>query len=135
MSRRGILLVSVLVVVLFVAPDSTIANMHSNTIDPVAVLGDQGKDGDVTVLIACDAGEWVTVRLTVTQENTNSLAEGHSFAICIGDQQRLKVRVNAGYQTFLGEGEADACALAVTWDGGHVSDTRQWCKVVVLHNR
>jgi hypothetical protein len=135
MSRRAILLVSVLVVVLFGAPSSTVANMHSNTIDPAAVLGPQGRQADVTVLLSCDPGEWLTVRLTVTQEDTNSLAEGHTFEICTGPVQRLKTRVYAGYATALGEGDADACALAVTWQGGKVTDTRQWCKAVVLQTQ
>jgi hypothetical protein len=134
MKRIAMVIALVIIVALFVAPYTIFANMHSNTIDPVATVGEQGKFGYVTALIACTAGERLSVRVTVTQEDANSVAEGRTYATCTEGEQRLKVRVWAQTMTRLGKGPADACALAMTQRNGRVIDTRQWCKAVALND-
>jgi hypothetical protein len=47
-----------------------------NTIDPVAIVADNGRHLIVTGPIECTHGERVELRVTVTQRETGAVAEG-----------------------------------------------------------
>ena len=55
------------------------AKVAGNTIDPVGIVADQGRQVTVTGPIAVTAGERTELRVTVTQRSTGAVAEGIIF--------------------------------------------------------
>jgi hypothetical protein len=131
--KRIVVLCAAMVAALFVAPLPSLAAIHSNTLDPIGIVGGESTYGLVTALIHCDIGERVSVRVTVTQEDANSVAQGRASATCTDQVQRIEIRVWSMEMTKLATGAADACALAMTKQDGLVTDTRQWCKAITLN--
>src|SRR3712207_1223973 len=105
MKRLVVGLAAMLIAASIIAPYSIGAIMHSNTIAAEGERTKEGRFGFLTVEIGCTSGERVHVRVTVTQDDANSVAEGWTRATCTGaDRQQLPVRVRAKSMTRLAAG-------------------------------
>src|ERR671914_3116765 len=71
----------------FLAP-LAFAGVVLNTIDPDAIVTDNGHHIIVTGPIACTQGEQAFLHVTVTQRTTGALAEGDTRITCTGDTQQ-----------------------------------------------
>jgi hypothetical protein len=90
------------------------ARIVGNTIDPIAIVTDDGRHLVVTGPIECTAGESAYLRVTVTQRATGALAEGRTLITCTGDTQQWEVHASRqGNETFQ-EGPATAVASGRT---------------------
>jgi len=108
------------------------ARITANTIDPVAVVADNGRDVIVTGPIACTAGERAYLRVTVTQRSTGAVAEGRTLLTCTETTQRWEAHASTrGRETFA-EGPATATALARTTERGETTDAHQWLVDITL---
>ena len=108
------------------------AGIALNTIDPVAVVTDNGRHIIVTGPIACTEGQRAYLRVTVTQRVTGAVAEGRTLITCTGDTQQWEVFASTqGNETFQ-EGPATAVALARTTDRGDTDDAHQWLVEITL---
>jgi len=111
---------------LFIVPPAG-ARIARNTIDPVALVTDDGRHLVVTGPLACTAGEKVYLRVTVTQRATGAVAEGHTRFLCEGETETQQWEVHAvthGKARFA-EGSAWAVALARTTERGDTTDAHQ----------
>jgi hypothetical protein len=61
------------------------ARIVGNTIDPDAIVTDNGRHLIVTGPISCTAGERAFLRVTVTQRSTGAVAEGRTRLTCTGE--------------------------------------------------
>jgi hypothetical protein len=108
------------------------ARVVANTIDPVAIVTDDGRHLVVTGPIECTAGERAYLRVTVTQRATGALAEGRTLITCTGDTQQWKVHASTqGNETFQ-EGPATAVASGRTLARGEATDAHQWLVDITL---
>jgi len=108
------------------------AGASMNTIDPVAIVTDNGRHIMVTGPIACTEGQRADIRVTATQRATGAVAEGHTRITCTGDIQHWEVDASTqGDETFV-EGPATAVALARTSDRGDTDDAHQWLVNITL---
>ncbi len=115
----------------FVAP-MALAGVQTNTIDPVAIVTDNGRHIIVTGPIACTASERAHLQVTVTQRSTGAVAEGHTRITCTGNIQRWEVHASKhGKETFE-EGPATAVASARTTDRKNITDAHQWLVNITL---
>ena len=104
----------------------TFAGIALNTIDPVALVTDDGRRILVTGPIICPEGERAVLRVTVTQRTTGAVAQGRTRFTCTGNLQQWEVRVEKqGSEPFEG-GFATAVALARTTEKGEPTDAHQW---------
>jgi hypothetical protein len=108
------------------------ARIIGNTIDPVAVVTDHGRQLVVTGPITCTAGERATFRVTVTQRETGAMAEGHALVTCTGVNQQWELHVSTQGSELFQEGPATAVAIARTPDRGAVTDAHQWLVAITL---
>lgn len=107
----------------------TSAGMFRNTIDPDVTMNQNGRHLSIRGPIACDTGELLRIRITVTQATTGALAQGYTSLDCAGEDVDLEWSARAvtyGAARFE-EGEAQACAMGLTRIGKTVTDIRQWC--------
>ena len=110
----------------------TFAGVALNTIDPVAVVTDDGRQLMITGPIACTTADRATLHVTVTQRTTGAVAQGRTRFTCTGDVQQWEVRVKSlGKRTFT-EGIATAVALARTTAEGESTDAHQWLVEVTV---
>jgi len=116
---------------LFVAP-LAFARIMRNTIDPVAVVTDNGRLVIATGPISCTRGEQAFLHVTVTQRATGALAEGSSRVVCTGNDQQWQVHAATQGQATFGEGPAIAVAIARTAFRGEITDAHQWLVDVTL---
>jgi hypothetical protein len=108
------------------------AGMPFNTIDPVAIVTDNGRHIVVTGPIVCTESEMAYLRVTVTQRATGAVAEGRTRITCTGDTQHWEAHASTqGNETFQ-EGSATAVALGHTTAGGDTDDAHQWLVNVTL---
>ena len=115
----------------FVAP-MAFARVVLNTIDPVALVADNGRHIVVTGPITCTARERAHLRVTVTQRETGALAEGHTRITCTGDSQQWEIHAAThGHESFQ-EGPAIAVAVARTAHRGDITDAHQWLVGITL---
>jgi len=114
-----------------------------NTIDPVAIVTDNGRHLIVTGPIGCTLGQRelirVTVtqrRLTVTQHEIGAVAEGHTRVICTGKTQKWEVHAWTQSKETFEEGAATAVALGRqikrSRERSHVTDAHQWLVNITL---
>jgi hypothetical protein len=120
------------------------AGIALNTIDPVAIVADNGHHVIVTGPIACTQGEQAFLRVTVTQRTTGALAEGHTRIICTGDTQQWEVHGSSQRQETFQEAIATAVAVARTTlygetteygeitEYGETTDAHQWLVDITL---
>ena len=115
----------------FIVP-TAFARVMLNTIDPVAVVTDNGRHLIVTGPIGCTASERAYLRVTVTQRDTGAVAEGSTRITCTGDIQQWEVQASTqGRETFQ-EGPATAVALGSTTSRGETTDAHQWLVEITL---
>jgi len=115
----------------FVAP-TAFARQVGNTIDPVAIVTDNGRHIIATGPIGWTESERAFLRVTVTRRPTGAVAEGRTLLTCTGDTQQWEVHASTqGKETFQ-EGPATAVALATTTDRGNTDDAHQWLVNITL---
>ena len=108
------------------------AGMPMNTIDPVAIVTDNGRHIIVTGPITCTESQTADLRVTVTQRTTGAVAEGRTRFTCTGDTQPWEVHASTqGNETFQ-EGAATAVALGRTTLRGDTDDAHQWLVNITL---
>jgi hypothetical protein len=108
------------------------ARVLVNTIDPVAVVADNGRHIVVTGPLSCTRGEKAYLAVTVTQRPTGAVAQGLTQITCTGNSQQWQVHAaTQGPETF-GEGAAIAVAIARTANRGEITDAHQWLVNVTL---
>jgi hypothetical protein len=116
---------------LFLAPLAS-ARIIPNTINPIAIITDNGRLVIATGPMGCTRGEQVFLRVTVTQRATGALAEGRSRIVCTGNSQQWEVHAATQGKEIFGEGPAVAVAIARTAERGEISDAHQWLVNVTL---
>lgn len=120
----------------FFVAGQVIGGAYLNTIEETAML--RGRHLRVTVIIGCDAGQRLKLRVTTTQRHVGAVAEGRQETTCTGDTQHIPVDITTrGRQHFVPATASDsnvveACVLAMTSSQGHIDDSHQWCKDVSL---
>jgi hypothetical protein len=103
-----------------------------NTIDPVAVVADDGQHLVVTGPLSCTPGERAYLRVTVTQRETGAVAEGNTTVRCTGNSGQGEVDATVrGRAPFL-PGPATAVASARTRAHHDVTDSHQWLVNIML---
>lgn len=123
--------IALTVVGVFGAP-TAFARITANTIDPVAIVSENGRHILVTGPLACTAGERASLRVTVTQRSTGAVAEGRALIICTGNTQQWEAHASTqGKETFE-QGPAIAAAVARTTERGETTDTDQWSVGITL---
>jgi hypothetical protein len=108
------------------------AGLQLNTIDPVAIVTDNGRHIIVTGPIACTESERAYLRVTVTQRSTGAVAEGRTLSICTGDTQHWEVHASIQGNEPFQEGPATAVALGRTTSRGETTDAHQWLVDITL---
>jgi hypothetical protein len=113
-----------------------LAGVSLNTIDRHAALDEAGRVVQVTGPIRCSQVERATIRVTVSQRTTGTVAEGRWRGRCRTTTRTWTVRrfVQQGSATFE-TSTAQVCALGVTRRGTKVTDAKQWCRTVRLAKR
>lgn len=86
----------------------------ANTMDQNASVGDNGRHLIVTGPVTCIAGEKVFIRVTVSQRETGTVAEGRTMVNYTGVQQQWDVHAAAQGNGRFQPGDATATALAHT---------------------
>ena len=133
--KRMICLVSVAIgmtaVGVFVAP-TAFARITGNTIDPVAIVTDNGRHIIVTGPISCTESERAYLRVTVTQRSTGAVAEGRTLITCIEDTQQWEAHASTQGKATFEEGPATAVAVAHTTERGETTDAHQWLVDITL---
>jgi hypothetical protein len=108
------------------------AGLAVNTIDPVAIVTDDGRHIIVTGPIECTESERAYLQVTVTQRSTGAVAQGRTRITCTGDTQQWEVHAALqGNETFQA-GPATAVALAHTTSSGETTDAHQWLVDITL---
>jgi hypothetical protein len=108
------------------------ARIIGNTIDPVAIVTDNGRHIIARGPISCTEGQRAHLRATVTQRATGAVAEGRTLLTCTGNIQQWEVHASTqGKETFQ-EGPATAVAIATTTDRGNTDDAHQWLVNITL---
>ncbi len=108
------------------------AKIAKDTIDPVALVTQQGRHLVVTGPAACDRIEWVDQRVTVTQRATGAVAEGRVRFVCSTGEQQWEVHAATHGNEVFAPGPATAVAVAVTGSGGVATDAHQWLVNITL---
>ena len=116
---------------LLIAPVA-LARVVLNTINPVAIVTDNGRHLVVTGPIACTSGEKVYLRVTVTQRSTGAVAEGRTRLTCTGDTQQWEVHASTQGKDTFEAGPATAVALGRTSNRGDITDAHQWLVDITL---
>jgi hypothetical protein len=83
--------VIVLTLVDLCIPPLVYAGVSLNTIDPVAVVTDNGWHIIVTGPLTCTESEKASLGVTVTQRATGAVARGYTRITCTGDTQHWEV--------------------------------------------
>ena len=72
-----------------------------NTIDPVAVVSDDGRSVVLTGPLACDQNQTADLRVTLSQRTTGAVATGRILFPCTPDVQQWEVEVRVrGKESF-----------------------------------
>jgi len=115
----------------FVGPEA-FARIVINTIDPVAIVTDNGRHLIVTGPIECTESQKGYLHVTVTQRSTGAVAEGRTMITCTGATQQWEIHAAAQGNEAFTEGLATAVGLARTTDRGAADDAHQWLVNVTL---
>src|ERR1041384_2564138 len=105
----------------FVARPS-FARLSANTIDPVAIISDQGRHLIVTGPVVCTDSERTDLRAMVTQRSTCAVAEGRGLFACTGVAQQWEVQASTEGEAAFQTGPATVVALARTTSFGQTTD-------------
>jgi hypothetical protein len=120
-----------LLICLFVT-SVALARIARNTIDPIAVLTDDGRHVILTGPVECTTGERLHTRLTLSQRSTGAVAEGRTFDTCTGAPQQWEVDASVQGKARFEAGAAVAVAVGRTVHRGRVTDAHQWLVDVTL---
>ena len=124
------------VITMLLFASSAFGGTYLNTIEPVATM--HGRHLRVTVIIGCDAGQHLTLRVTSTQRQVGAVAQGWERTTCSGKEQHIPVDITApGRERFVPVDTSDSrtvetCVLAMTSSRGRTDDSHQWCKDLTL---
>ena len=116
---------------LFVAR-TAFARVATNTIDPVGIVADKGRQLTLTGPLAFTAGETAHLRVTVTQRTTGAVAEGELVLTGTGTTNQWEVTATAQGRATFAAGPATAVAIAYTTLRGQATDAHQWLVNVTL---
>ena len=108
------------------------ARTAANTIDPVGIVADKGRQVTVAGPLGATAGDRVELRVTVTQRSTGAMAEGRAFLTATGALQRWEVEAAAEGGATFEAGPATAVAFARTTVDGKATDSHQWLVNITL---
>ena len=108
------------------------AKVMQNTINPVAIVTDNGRHIRVTGPLGCSGSEPAYLRVTVTQRSTGAVSEGSALIACTADIQQWAVQASTQGNATFQEGPAVAVALARTTDRGNTDDAHQWLVNIAL---
>jgi hypothetical protein len=108
------------------------ARVAVNTIDPEAVVSDDGRRLLLTGPLACTDGEESFLRVTVTQRSTGAVAGGRALIRCDGNTNQWEVVAFTRGKPVFEAGPATAVAIARTTDRGNVTDAHQWLVEITL---
>ena len=108
------------------------AKITLNTIDPVGIVADKGRQVTVTEPVAVTVGERTELRVTVTQRSTGAVAEGVIFFAGTGQTNQWEVTVAAEGRAAFQAGPATVVGLARSSVNGHATDAHQWLVNVTL---
>jgi hypothetical protein len=108
------------------------AGVALNTIDPVAIVTDNGRHLIVTGPIECTESERAYLRVTVTQRATGAVAQGRTRITCTGDTQHWEVHASLQGDEAFQEGSATAVALGRTTSHRKTTDAHQWLVNITL---
>ena len=103
-----------------------------NTIDPVAIVADDGRHLIVTGPIACTQGERADLRVTVTQRTTGAVAEGYAIFNCAGVIEQWEVHAVTHGKASFEDGPATAVGVATTSSRRETTDAHQWLVDITL---
>jgi hypothetical protein len=110
----------------------TFAAITSTTINPLAIVTDNGRHLIVSEPMVCTESETVELRVQVTQRATGAVAEGRTPLTCTGAPQHWDVdAAMQGDETFR-EGSATAVAVGRTTTRGAPTDAHQWVVNITL---
>lgn len=130
--QRFAAVAAVLTFVSGLAASPALAKITLNTIDPVAVVADDGRHIVVTGPVVCTAGELGFQSVTVTQRSTGAVAEGRTLINCTGMTQQWTVLAAIQGKATFEEGTATAVALCHSTFRGVATDAHQWLVNVTL---
>jgi hypothetical protein len=125
-------LVAAGILVVIGAIPGVFAKIAKNTIDPTAVVTDDGGHIIVTGPIECTPGERAYLEVTVTQRTTGAIAEGRGVATCTGLTQQWDVDLEVRGSEVFDDGPSIAVAVARSVRRGVTTDAHQWLVPVTL---
>ena len=108
------------------------AKISINTIDPVGLVADKGRQVTVTGPIAVTVGERTELRVTVTQRSTGAVAEGVIFFAGTGQTNHWEITVVAEGRAAFQAGPTTVVGLARSSVNGQATDAHQWLVNVTL---
>ena len=112
---------------------TALARVVNNTIDPVAVVSDDGRSVHLTGPLACDQNQTADLRVTLTQRTTGAVATGRIIFPCTTTVQQWEVDLRAKGREIFAPGSATAVALArTTIADGESDDAHQWLVEITL---
>src|SRR5215831_258463 len=108
------------------------AAITSTTINPLAIVTDNGRRLIVSRPMVCTESETVELRVQVTQRATGAVAEDRISLTCTGIPQHWNVdALIQGHETFR-VGSATAVAFGRTTTRGAPTDAHQWVVDITL---
>ncbi len=110
------------------------AKVTMNTIDPVGIVANQGRQVTVTGPIAVTTGERTELRATVTQRSTGAVAEGIIFFTGTGQTNQWQITAITEGRAAFEAGPATVVGLARSSVNGHATDAHQWLVNITLLN-
>ena len=111
---------------------TALAKITLNTIDPVGIVSDKGRQVTVTGPIAVTAGERTELRVTVTQRSTGAIAEGVIFFSGTDQTNQWEVTAMTEGRAGFEAGPATVVGLARSSVPGQATDAHQWLVNVTL---
>jgi hypothetical protein len=130
--RRIGVFVFVYAVVIAVPTEPAVAKIMTNTIDPVAAVGDDSRHVVVTGPLTCTPGERAYLHVTVTQRETGAIAEGNTLVRCTGNTGQWEAHPTVRGAAVFQQGPATAVATARTRAHNQVTDSHQWLVEIML---
>ena len=111
---------------------SALARVVGNTIDPIGIVADKGRQVTVTGPIAVTDSERTELRVTVTQRSTGAVAEGVIFFTGTGQTNQWELTAVAEGRATFEAGPATVVGLARSSGNGQATDAHQWLVNVTL---
>lgn len=110
------------------------AKLAANTIHPVGLIAEHGRELLITGPITFTAGEVVHLKVIVTQRSTGALAEGTAILYSTGNPMVWQAELHTCGQARFQPGPATAVAVAVSASHHRATDAHQWLVNINLTN-